>query len=160
MKRKSNWGGYRPGAGRPKGHKAPETLLREAAAKEFKERVARHADELFNAQYDLAVGEKYLMVRETTGMGKNRKTVTSIVTDAEIIKSFLDGELENTDVEYYYMTTKPANNLALDSLLNRSLGKAEDKLDITTGGDKIAHEPNPELADRFSQFMEGETLDS
>ncbi len=161
LKVKSKWGGARPGAGHPKGKKTQVVIEREAAAKVFKERVAKHADKLFNAQLDLAIGEKYLMVKTTTGEGKNRKTTIEIVTDTEIIKQFLDDEVSlnnDMDHEYYFISTKPANNMALDSLLNRSFGKAEDKLDITTGGDKISG-GDPLLAKRFTSFMEGETLD-
>lgn len=130
----SKHGGARPGAGHPKGKKTKTVLEREAAAKVFKERVAKNVDRLFNAQLDLAVGEKYLMLIETTGKGVNRKRTTSIVTDIEIIKRFLDEDLDNTETEYYFMTTKPANNQALEGMLNRSFGKAKESIDLTSGG--------------------------
>lgn len=135
--KKSKNGGARPGAGRPKGSMNESTKIRMAAKLEFQRRVAKHADELFHSQFDLAKGEKYLMVVRTIGEGSKTRRETEIVTDPELIKQFLDEQLENTDDEFYYMTTKPANNMALDSLLNRAFGKAEESLDITSGGEQI-----------------------
>jgi len=134
---KSKHGGKRLGAGRRQGALNKATLTQREAKKQFQERVAKHVDKLFHAQIDLATGEKYLMVIETIGTGTKQKRVTNIVTDPETIKQFLDEELDNTDTEYYYMTTKPANNMALDSLLNRSFGKADESLDITTDGQSL-----------------------
>lgn len=113
------------------------TKVRMAAKIEFQRRVAKHADELFHSQFDLAKGEKYLMVVRTLGEGNRTRRETEIVTNPELIKQYLDEQLENTDEEFYYMTTKPANNMALDSLLNRAFGKAEESLDITSGGEQI-----------------------
>lgn len=159
---KRTWGGARKGAGRVKHSKNKATIDREEAARQFKERVAKHVDKLFNSQMDLAVGEKYLMVKTTTGTGKNRKTTVEIVTDPELIKDYIDSGESYTfgeENEYYFMTTKAANNMALDSLLNRSFGKAAEKLDITTGGDKISGEMNPELAEKFTAFLKQSTKD-
>lgn len=136
---KKSKGGARPGSGRPKGSKNPETITREAAAKIFKDRVAKNVDRLFNSQLDLAVGEKYLMVVHTNGKGSRIKRETTIVTDIELIKKFLDEELENTDSDYYYMTTKPANNQALEGMLNRSFGKAAESLDVTSNGETLSN---------------------
>lgn len=126
-------GGARAGAGRKPGGENEATKLRRAAKAAFQERVMAVSDQLFNAQFDLAVGEKYLMLTETIGKSRD----TSIVEDPELIKQFINGTLENTDTKYYFMTTKPANNQALDSLLNRAYGKAEEKLDITSDDEKI-----------------------
>ncbi len=151
-------GGARPGAGRPKHSKNPATIEREAVKRAFQERVAKHADKLFNAQLDLAVGEKYLMVIRTVGTGAKQRRETSVVTDIELIKQYLDDTLDNTDEEYYFMTTKPANNMALDSLLNRSFGKADEKLDITSNNETIGKgEYDPETAQRFADWLKQDT---
>ena len=153
----NNWGGARPGAGRPPGSMNSDKIERMKIKEAFIERINRHADHLFNAQYDLAIGEKYLMVKKTTGHGKNRKTWIEVVEDIETIKEYLDDDGESlnsdTDSEYYYMTTKPANGMALDSLLNRSFGKAEEKLDVTTNGDSLSTTPDPTAAAAFAEFM-------
>lgn len=152
-------GGARPGAGRPLGKMEPATIERMKVKQAFLKRINKHADDLFNAQYDLAVGEKYLMVKKTSGSGKDRKTWVEVVTDIEIIKEYLDdfGETLNVDnEEYYYMTTKPANGMALDSLLNRSFGKAEEKLDLTTNGETLNSTielTDEELRARYQQII-------
>ena len=137
----STWGGARAGAGRPKGSENEETKLRREAEQAYKIRVANHVDRIFNSQLDLAVGEKYLMVKRVEGEGKNRRTWVEIVTDPETIKEYLDddGVSLNKDAgeDYYYMTTKPANNMALDSLMNRAFGKPKESIDHTTNGDSI-----------------------
>lgn len=155
---KSKWGGARPGAGRPEGSMNPDTKERMKVKSAFISRVNKHADDLFNAQYNLAKGETYLMVKRIEGEGKNRKVWHEMVTDPQTIIEYLDGELQGNDSidddeHFYYMTTKPANGLAIDSLLNRSFGKAEEKLDITSDGEKLDATPSPEIAAAFAEFM-------
>ena len=78
---KGQLGGARPGAGMPKGTITKPKARKMAIEKSFRERVQLHADHLFNAQYDLAVGEKYLMVRRRIGSGDKVKYKTEVVTD-------------------------------------------------------------------------------
>lgn len=140
--KKSKNGGARPGAGRPKGGMNESTKIRMAAKLEFQRRVAHHADQLFHSQFDLATGEKYLMVKhvDTDDKGK-RKVWVEMVTDVETIKKYIEdgGKSLNEGDDYYYMSTKPASNQALDSLLNRAFGKADENLDLTSGGEKITN---------------------
>ncbi len=137
-------GGARQGAGRPEHGKNKTTIIREEAERQFKDRVAKNVDRLFNSQLNLALGEKYLMVITTIGTGNKQRRETSIVTDPEIIKTFLDDENSlNDDTEYYYMTTKPANNQALEGLLNRAFGRAKESIDMTTNGKDL---PTPILS--------------
>lgn len=130
MNDKSKWGGTRPGAGRKKGALSPQTIQKVAALQNFRNRVAKNVDKLFNAQLDLAVGEKYLMVKRTEGTGKDRKSWTEIVTDPQMIVEYLDDTLENDDKHFYFMTTKPASNMAIDSLLDRTFGKAQSNVKL------------------------------
>lgn len=155
--KRKRWGGARPGAGRKLHSKNPATVKREEAKRQFQERVAKHADKIFNAQLDLAVGEKYLMVVKTIGTGNRQHRETSIVTDTETIKQYLDEELDSTDTEFYFMSTKPANNNALDSLLSRSFGKADEKLDITTDGKSVNAIADPEAALKYAEFLKQRT---
>ncbi|HEU5187937.1 MAG TPA: hypothetical protein VFT87_05560 [Candidatus Saccharimonadales bacterium] len=160
-KEKSSWGGARPGAGRPEGSMNPETKERMRVKAAYIERVNKHADDLFNAQYALAVGEHYLMVKKSSGAGKDRKTWVEVVSDPETIKDYLDDDgatlNKESDDEYYYMTTKPANGLAIDSMLNRAIGKPEDK--VLMGNDPENPLPSspvvadPTLAAEFAEFM-------
>lgn len=156
--KKGAWGGSRPGAGRKLHSKNPSTIEREEASRQFKDRVAKNVDRLFNAQLDLAIGEKYLMVITTIGSGAKQRRETSIVTDPDLIKKFLDEELEDTDTEYYFMSTKPANNMAIDSLLNRSLGKAPDKIEMEHSGEINNSGQNiPELSRDFAEYLKERT---
>jgi hypothetical protein len=142
---KPKWGGPRPNSGRPKGPLPPERLEALAVKREFQQRVMKNAEELFNAQYNLAKGEQYLMCKYETGSGKNRKTVTEVVTDPETIRAYINGELEDED-EYYYISTKPAVGAAIDSLLDRTFGKADQKIGMEHSG-KVGREVDEEELD-------------
>lgn len=133
-------GGAREGAGRPKGSENEETKQRRAAEAEFKERVAKNVNKLFNSQLDLAVGEKFLYVTITHNKGqKNERRETEMVTDPETIKAYLDGEYDNDpdSNEYYFISTKAANNMAIDSLLNRAFGTPQKNVDLTSKGKSV-----------------------
>lgn len=119
-------GGARPGAGRPKGKKSPVTIEREEALRQFRERVASSTHKIFEAQLNLAIGETYLMVIRTIGKGARARRETEIVTNPHVIKDYFDGNLGESDEEYYFISTKPANNQALDSLMNRTFGRPKE----------------------------------
>jgi hypothetical protein len=147
-------GGARPGAGRPKGTVEPQTIERERAKARFLNRVHKTADELFEAQFNKAVGETYLMVKKTVGSGKDRKSWTEIVTSPEMIRQYIDDELEDTDSEYYYMTTKPADNQAIQGLLDRGFGKATEKVQLGGDGENpLIVTSDPGLAAKFTEFL-------
>lgn len=114
-------GGYRPGAGRPRGSK--NKLTKEARIREesVKERVLKSVEELVNAQLSLAKGSNFLYKIKMRNVGNRRKPEHILVTDPDEIRRFLDGETED---EYYYITTKSPDNKAIDSLLDRAFGKA------------------------------------
>lgn len=151
----SNWGGARPGSGRPKGSMNPKTKERVAVKAAFQERVAQNADRLFNSQFNLAVGEQYLMHKYTVGLGSKQRTAVEVEDSPEVIKQFINDELNNTgDDEWYYLSTKPANGMAIDSLLDRSFGKSEQKMDVTTDGEKINQgSANSILAADFADYL-------
>ena len=131
-------GGARAGAERPKGSENAATKERRASLERFKDRVEKHADRLFNAQANLATGETYLFVVITEkGKGGKETRHTEMVTDPEIIKAYLDETLDVGDDEYYYISTKPANNMAIDSLLNRAFGTPQKSIDLTSKGASI-----------------------
>lgn len=131
-------GGKREGAGRKAHSKNKKTLEREKVLEAFRERVGRHADRLFNAQANLATGETYLFVVITEkGKGGKETRHTEMVTDPETIKAYLDETLDVGDDEYYYISTKPANNMAIDSLLNRAFGTPNKNIDVKSNGQTI-----------------------
>ncbi len=138
-------GGVRAGGGRPKGSIAKSTRTALEAKNRFIQRVQSNVDKLFDAQLDLATGEKVLMVKitERDDDGKIKKIYHEIVDDPEIILQYMnnedgynnreDYENINTDEEYYYMTVKPANNQAIQGMLDRAFGKAPEKIEIEGG---------------------------
>lgn len=137
---KPKHGGPRPNSGRKKGKFTPEKLEAMKVKEAFTQRVLKHADRLFNAQMALAVGEQVLMVKVTERGPKGAKTRVyhEQVTDMATIKEFLDdsdGMPTNLgdDDRWYYLSTRPANNQALDSLINRALGKVPETIDIGGG---------------------------
>jgi len=161
------WGGRRINSGRPLHSKNPATIEREEAARLFKERVAKNADKLFNAQLSLATGMQMLFVIHTDSKGKRRKP--EIVTDVDTISRFLD-ENEGTDgimemkahandskvEDYFFLTTSAPNNQALEGLLNRSFGKAEEKVDLSNkdGSLNQVHDiSDEELNERINRIL-------
>lgn len=134
---KKKTGGKLPGAGRPKGPRSLAKRTKAEAKERFIERVQQNVDTLFAAQLSLAKGEQHLFVKYHTGEGKDRRAHIDIVTDPETISEYLTDNgytlNQEADDEYYYISTRPANNQAIDSLLNRAFGKAPEKIEIEGG---------------------------
>jgi hypothetical protein len=130
-------GGKRPNqTGRPKGSKNKATLEQQAVQEAYNQRVMQKADDLFHAQLTLALGSVRFFRVEEVGDGKNTKRVHVLVTDTDKIKTVLD-ETDGTDgagttigEDYYFVTHILPDNKAIDSMLNRALGKPKDTLDI------------------------------
>lgn len=131
-KRSVNHGGARPGSGRKKGVKNAAVISRELALKNFRENVAKVADQLFLTQLTMARGERFLYHVKWIGKGAKKRKDVSMVTDPETIKLYLLGEFKDDDDNYYYISTRAANNQALDSLLNRAFGTAQQSIDLTS----------------------------
>ncbi len=71
------------------------------------------------------------------------------MTDADEIMAYVDGDADRD--AYYYITTKLPDNKAIDSLLDRTFGKAEGKLDVTSKGETIAPQIVSEIAPRNAE---------
>lgn len=155
---KTQHGGKRDGAGRKAHSKNKKTLEREKVLEAFRERVGRHADRLFNAQANLATGEQYLFCKTTTEDSKGKRiTTTEIITDPETIKAYLDETLDTSNDEYYYISTKPANNMAIDSLLNRAFGTPNKNIDVKSNGQTILDRMDDADVQRIASAL-GEAL--
>lgn len=145
--KKGGNGGKREGAGRPKGRLANHTMTAQQAKARFIERVNKHVDDLFDAQLDLAKGEKILMVKitERDDDGKIKKIYHEVVTDPETIQQYMNNEEGynagyenlNDDEEFYYITTKPSNNQAIQGMLDRAFGRAPEKIEVEGGFFKV-----------------------
>ena len=129
-------GGKRPGAGRKRGSKNKKTLEKAAIVEAFNQRVMTHADALFNAQLALSIGSiRVFRIDETEDDKGKTKREHILVTDAEEIKSVLDefdgvgsGIVEDN---FYFVTNVPPDNRAIDSMLNRALGKPKETREIS-----------------------------
>jgi hypothetical protein len=138
LKNKSIKGGARPGAGRKKGGMNKATLERKIVEEEIRQRVLKSTDKLLDSQMNLAQGCSYLYMVETIMEGKrSTRKKPVLITSPWLIEQYLAGELDDEEKEYYYMTTERPNNQALDSLLDRTFGKALQTTDITSMGEKI-----------------------
>lgn len=133
--------------GRPRGKKAKKTLERELIAERYRQRVMHNADLLFDSQFSIARGIQFLykIEKEWVKLGKGKENgywrpkKPELVEDVIEIESYLEGLIEDGDpndkedsaATYYFITTKEPSNSALDSLLNRALGKVSDKVEHT-----------------------------
>jgi hypothetical protein len=127
-------GGKRKGAGRPKGAQNKITLERKAVAEAFNQRVMTKADALFNAQLRLAIGSMKVFRIDEIKEGKKTRHVHTHVTDVDEIKALLDehdGGSGEVDGSYYYFADVLPDNKAIDSMLNRALGKPVETLEHT-----------------------------
>lgn len=131
-------GGKRPGAGRKPGSKSKKTLEKLAIQEAFNQRVLTHADRIFQAQLSLAVGsvQVFRVDEEEDEKGKVKR-IHTLVTNPDEIKDVLDtneGEAGVVGENYYFVSNVLPQNAAAEALLNRTLGKAKDSLDLNVTG--------------------------
>lgn len=139
VKNKGKNGGARPGAGRKPGGMNKKTLEQKIVMEELRQRIMTNADGLLNAQLSVAKGAQYLYRIEKT-TNKNGKEVQEhiLVTDPEEIKEALDSlEEGNSSDKYYYITAEKPDSKAIDSLLDRTFGKAKESVELEAGNSLI-----------------------
>src|SRR5690242_2368449 len=115
-------GGKRPGAGRKKGSKSKKTLEKEKVLAVLRQRIMKAADLIFDGQLSLARGQQFLYKIEKVkkvgpkgGISYERQR-PQLVTNQSEIEQYLEGLIENTDLEddpgatYFYLTTKEPSN--------------------------------------------------
>lgn len=127
-------GGARKGSGMKPGTKIKRTLQKEAVQRAYQQRIFTHADRLFTAQLARAVGSVmvYRVDEEEDANGKIKR-VHTLVTDAEEIKEVLDeteGSAGVVNEHYYFVTEVPPDNKAIDSMLDRALGKSVQQVEV------------------------------
>lgn len=123
-------GGKQPGSGRPRGSLNKSTLEQRKVSEAFNQRVLRAADALFNAQLTLAIGSMKVFRIDEIAEGAKTKREHVHVTDADEIKALLDvheGSPGIVEGKFYYFSAVLPDNKAIDSLLNRGLGKPVEK---------------------------------
>lgn len=121
--------------GRPKGSKDKATIEKERVLAEYRKKIMQHADILFKNQMHLAQGVSYLY-KFVKGKQKPQ-----LVTDPKEIEQYILTEMgEKIEKEdkidksavYYFITTDKPDNRAIDSMLDRTFGRATQPI----GGDK------------------------
>ena len=126
-------GGKRIGSGRKKGVVG---LEKTKVMVYIRKRVSKNLDTLLSAQLQLARGCSFLYKAVTKGTGKTSKKERVLVTDKNEISDYLDGKFEGMQ-DYYYVTTEKPDNKAIESLLDRALGKSTSNLDVKSDGKPI-----------------------
>lgn len=82
------------------------------------------------------------------------------MSPAELKKFAHTPEEERTvamDIAYSQIIESRNSLLHTKEITDRTEGKAPQNIDITTNGDSINAEPNPEMAKKFTEFMKIET---
>lgn len=132
----------RKGGKNKKGKKNQVTLDREAALKLYRDGVTLNTQRLLSVQRVLAFGSIKVFRIDThwedSPNGKTKYKVKSkprlVESDYEIIKAldyeFADGENPNDDFTYYFITTKDPDKYTIDSMLDRTFGRAKESLEI------------------------------
>lgn len=156
-------GGKRYGAGRKPGQLEQKTVEKIHIKKALDERIMRHTDELFTAQFSLAVGLTYVYRVEETLLNNGKvKREHILVTDPEEIKRVLDGEdggSAQIGKDFFIVATNAPDNRAIDSLLDRTFGKAPQSVEIKDEGKDLQEDMRPVYAIRtIIDLMEIEKL--
>lgn len=142
--------------GRPPGRLNAATLERKAVEDAVRQRILQRADRLLNSQFGLAQGLMYVYRIDETIDDKGKKIREHVlVTDPDEIKAVLDenqGGDGMVEDNYYYITTKDPNNIAIDSLFNRAIGKPTENVDVTSKGDKLQTALTPDLLKAVADF--------
>lgn len=118
-------GGKRPGAGRPKGSKEPQTLAKEMAREALRQLLTKEMEGVAQALVSRCKGVRYFVTRNKTGKYE-------IVTNPEAVVKALNAEDEYTG-EFY--TDKP-ETAAIKEFFDRTVDKAkEQEQEIKVTGD-------------------------
>lgn len=108
---------------------AIKEIQNEDVEKLFKQRVAMHSSRLATALLTAAMGEQFLykVIHFFDDRGKSMKRHVK-VTDPEEISAYLDNPLEVEGSDYFYISTKSPDINAINSLLDRFMGKPATKI--------------------------------
>src|SRR3990167_66281 len=120
-------GGARPNSGPKRGAKYKKTIEKEIELAYIKERVSKAKDVLISSQLSLARGVSYLYRVDKDAKGNDKKP--ELVTAEYEIEAYLSGEADEDS--FYYITTVKPENSAIDSLLDRTVGKPTQKNEVS-----------------------------
>lgn len=129
--KKQGRGGARKGAGRPKGKMEKRSIEKMMVKKEVENRIAKHAQKLLTAQLSVALGTQFLFMRYMIETPKGKRwSRFERVEDPDVMRQYLDGELKDRKTEYYMITAEKPDVGTIDSLLDRTFGRAPQNLNI------------------------------
>ena len=153
-------GGARPNAGNKKGVVFQKTIDKKKAESAFHQLILQRLSRLVNSQFQLAQGLSfvYKIVEETSADGKKTFRKTVLVEDPEEIRQFLEeneGSDGTVDDTYYFITTKPPDGRALDSLIDRVFGKAKQSMEIDNPNETAALK---EFNEKMNEMIENAKL--
>ena len=124
--------------GRPKGSKNPSTLERDRVAEAMRQRVYKLAGKLMNAQSSLALGIAHLYrIDEIKKGNKTTRSKPILITSQSEIENYLENSdegqpwVDEDSKAYYFITTVKPDNQAINSLLDRSFGKAKESVELS-----------------------------
>lgn len=125
-------GGARKGSGWPKGKKQTKerkTFLQQKrdVEKEYQKSVMKLAGRLLQHQAQLAQGCSFLYRIDTDEKGNKQKP--ELVTSQKEIEDYLAGKVKDSS-SYHYITTERPDNRAIDSMMDRTFGKATQKVEV------------------------------
>lgn len=118
--------------GRPKGSLGTHTVEAQAKKQRIIQRVNEATDMLIDSQLSLARGLSFLYRIDKDEKGKKEKPV--LVTAPGEIEAYLRGDYDGDPEKYYYITAEKPNNMAIDSLFDRTHGKATQAVSGPDGG--------------------------
>ena len=127
-------GGAREGAGRPKGSKDPHTLEREAVLAEYRRRVCEQAQRLLDAELSVAQGCSYLYRKPKQSEKGQKERKAERVENPEVIRQYLDGELDDDANDYYYITAEKPDTLTIRGMLDRTFDRPAQRMELTGEG--------------------------
>ena len=95
----------------------------------YRERVCQQADRLLDAELAVAQGCSYLYRKpKTAPKGEARKA--ELVTSEVEIRAFLNGELDDSETEYYFITTERPDTATIRGMFDRTFDKPAQRVEV------------------------------
>jgi hypothetical protein len=109
--------------------KALAEINAEEVEETFKKRIALHSNQLLTAMLTAAMGQQFLYKITTAidSKGKVKKTHVQ-VRDPDEIREYLDNPMKTEGQDYYYISETQPDITAINSLLDRMMGRPTTKV--------------------------------
>ena len=120
--------------------KSKRTLLVEQAHEEYKQEIIKNLSDITKAQLGLAKGQTVMMARRwekdkrTKELHRTGKWYR--VSNAIEVRELLNGKCKGD--EYYFITTEKPDNRAIDSTLDRTIGRPKERQEIDINSKDIS----------------------